>query len=171
MRSEFLLSTAFIAAIFAAGCATAPAPRAQQKAAPKPETKTTSEARNIRPTPVKLMAWNLEHFVDPFDDPYIENQKEDDPEPKPDPVLRLLAEALKRADPDVLVVQEVESDRAFKLFLDSYLPGNPYHYYACVPAKEWYQNVVVVSKLPWAKSLPSAKWKSRTNSRTKRAAK
>ncbi|MEO8377449.1 MAG: endonuclease/exonuclease/phosphatase family protein [Candidatus Sumerlaeota bacterium] len=105
-------------------------------------------AREIQPTPIKLMAWNLEHFVDPFDDPYIQAQKEDDPEPKPDAVLRLLAEALMRTDPDVLVVSEVEGDRAMKLYLDSYLPGNKYQYYACVPAKEWYQNVVVASKFP-----------------------
>ncbi|MCC6546532.1 endonuclease/exonuclease/phosphatase family protein [Candidatus Sumerlaeota bacterium] len=100
------------------------------------------------PAPIKLMAWNLEHFVDPFDDPYIAAQKEDDPDPKSDSVLRLLTEAMRRVDPDVLVTSEVESDRALKLFLDSYLPGNKYQYYACLPAKEWYQNVVVASKFP-----------------------
>ena len=100
------------------------------------------------PAPIKLMAWNLEHFVDPFDDPYIQSQKEDDPEPKSDATLRLLTEALKRVNPDVLVVSEVESDRALKLYLDSYIPKNEYTYYACAPAKEWYQNVVIASKLP-----------------------
>ena len=100
------------------------------------------------PAPIKLMAWNLEHFVDPFDDPYIQSQKEDDPEPKSDATLRLLTEALKRVNPDVLVVSEVESDRALKLYLDSYIPKNEYAYYACAPAKEWYQNVVIASKLP-----------------------
>jgi endonuclease/exonuclease/phosphatase family metal-dependent hydrolase len=98
--------------------------------------------------PIKILTWNLEHFVDPYDDPYVQAQQDDQPQVKSMETLKLLGEALARMDADVMVFEEVEGDRAVKLLIDSFLPGNDYKYYASVPSKEWYQNVVVVSRFP-----------------------
>lgn len=97
---------------------------------------------------VKIMAWNLEHFVDPYDDPYIKNEREDGPQMKSTETLQALAVAIKQINPDVMVLSEVESDRAVKLFLDGFLPDHDYKYFAGVEAMEWYQNVVIVSRFP-----------------------
>jgi endonuclease/exonuclease/phosphatase family metal-dependent hydrolase len=116
------------------------------------EVLTTSAAPKAvaagEPKQVRIVSWNLEHFVDPYDDPYVDNEREDGSALKPAEQLADLAEAIRLIDADVLALQEVESDRAVKLFLDSHVQGHTYKYYACVPATEWYQNVVIASSLP-----------------------
>ncbi|MBI1290744.1 hypothetical protein GC173_05815 [bacterium] len=121
------------------------------------------------PVPIKVMSWNLEHFVDPFDDPYVKNEKEDTPEVKPSEVLQSLAYSIKEINPDVMILEEVESDRAVRLFLDSFLPGHDYKYYAGVEAMDWYQNVVIVSRLPIGRivSLREREITSATQNRTR----
>lgn len=98
--------------------------------------------------PLRILCWNLEHFVDHFDDPYVDDPRENAGAVKSDPVLRLLALAISKIDADVMAFQEIESDRLAKFFLDNYLPDHDYRYYAAVPAIDWYQNVVIVSRLP-----------------------
>lgn len=98
--------------------------------------------------PFKVLCWNLEHFVDPFDDPYVKNDREDQPRVKSAATLTLLARAIVQADADVMAFQEAEGDRAVKGFLDAYVPEHGYKYFACVPATDWYQNVVVASRFP-----------------------
>lgn len=130
---------ASLAALLLAGCATAEAPVSP----PTPAADTTTTAR-----PVKVLSWNLEHFVDPYDNPYIDGDQEDKGGLKTPEQLKLIALALLRADADVLALQEVEDDRSVKLFLDSHLPGHTYKYFASVPSIEWYQNTVIASRLP-----------------------
>ena len=112
------------------------------------EPLSPAEAAESGEQPVRLLSWNLEHFVDHFDDPYVHDPREDAGAAKPDAVLRLMARAIWKMDADVMAFQEIESDRAAKLFLDSYLPDHEYKYFACVPAMDWYQNVVVASRFP-----------------------
>ncbi len=139
MKSLLSLRIAFSLALIALlfnGCAHDGRPTlATSKATPDTET-------------FKVLAWNLEHFTDPFDDPYIDNSREDAGAGKSDRELALLARALEQIDADVLALQEVESDRAVKFFLDSYLPDHDYQFFACVPSTNWYQNVVVASRFP-----------------------
>jgi endonuclease/exonuclease/phosphatase family metal-dependent hydrolase len=97
---------------------------------------------------VKVLSWNLEHFVDPYDDPYVNNDLENGPVLKSDAVLQSLAQSLRTINADIMCFQEVESDRAVKLFLDNYMEGHDYQYFAAVQALDWYQNVVIVSRLP-----------------------
>lgn len=108
----------------------------------------TSGAVAAEPRTVKLLSWNLEHFVDPFDSPYIDNDNDNTPLVKSDATLQKLALAIKTIDADVMAFQEVESDTALLLFLNSYLPDHGYKYTACVPSKEWHQNVAILSRLP-----------------------
>jgi endonuclease/exonuclease/phosphatase family metal-dependent hydrolase len=107
-----------------------------------------ADAPTSTPTTFKVMTWNLEHFTDPFDDPYINNEMDDIGSTKSDAVLQLLAEAIRRVDADVMAFQEVESARALKFFLDEYMKGHKYKFFAGLPSMEWHQNVVVVSKFP-----------------------
>jgi len=105
-------------------------------------------AQDAPPPPIKVLCWNVEHFTDPFDDPYTTADQDDKGSNKNDRQLRLMAQAIKAANADVIAFQEIEGDRAAKFFLDNYLPGHEYKYFASVPSLQWYQNVAVVSKLP-----------------------
>lgn len=97
---------------------------------------------------VRIMSWNVENFTDPFDSPYIQDDRENAGASKSEEVLEAMAQAIRMVDPDVLALQEIEGDAAVKLFLDSFLPGHEYKHFSAVPAMEWYQNCVVASKHP-----------------------
>lgn len=96
----------------------------------------------------KILSWNVEHFVDQFDDPYIENARENNPPDNMDLRVNLFLKALKKADADIVVLQEFESAKYLKqLALDS-LPDMEYRYFADIPSHNWYMNVVIMSKFP-----------------------
>ncbi len=101
-----------------------------------------------QPDPVTLLSWNLEHFTDPFDDPYISTERDDNGSGKSNKQLKLLAEAIEQSDADILLLQEVESDRAIRFFLDEYLPDHSFKYSAAVESTTWYQNTAILSKYP-----------------------
>lgn len=137
---------AVTAILFSGGCVTAQ-PSATGEA---PKAAAQAETHATGGHTIKILAWNLEHFVDPYDSPYIQNPEFED-EGGPNKTMEdreHLAEALRIIDADVMVFEEVEDDRTMKLFLDSFLPGHDYKFYACVPSLEWYQNVAIVSKFP-----------------------
>lgn len=116
--------------------------------APQPAPAVTKAAVSPTKPPIRVLTWNLEHFVDPFDNPYIENQFDNVPQVKSQPALQNLAQALRILDADVIGFEEVEGDTAVKFFIDSYIPDNTYKYYACLPSREWHQNVVIASRFP-----------------------
>ncbi|CAN5409814.1 endonuclease/exonuclease/phosphatase family protein [soil metagenome] len=117
--------------------------------APDPtDAKLSNLAKLPENRQLRVMGWNLEHFVDPYDDPYIDNDWDNTPQVKSPATLHSLAVAIKEMNPDVMVLTEVEGDRAVKLFIDSFLPGNDYVFYASGLSMEWHQNVVVVSRYP-----------------------
>ncbi len=143
MRFSMLLAPLAAACLLAAACTGVHLGGETRPAEPLP-----AEVLAGPETPVRILSWNIEHFVDHFDDPYVHNPIEDAGAAKPDPVLREMARAIWKMDADVMAFQEIESDRAAKLFLDTYLPGHDYRYFACVPAMDWYQNVAVASRFP-----------------------
>lgn len=96
----------------------------------------------------KILSWNVEHFVDQYDDPYIDNSRENNPPENMQLRVELFLKALKKADADIVVLQEFESAKYLKqLALDS-LPDMEYRYFADIPSHNWYMNVVVMSKFP-----------------------
>ncbi len=96
----------------------------------------------------KILSWNVEHFVDQYDDPYIDNYREDSPPENMGLRFELLLKALKVADADIVVLQEFESAKYLKqLALDS-LPDMDYRFFADIPSHNWYMNVVIMSKFP-----------------------
>ncbi len=96
---------------------------------------------------LRIMTWNAEHLVDDLDDPYVNNSREDEAVLNPDKI-KLLAKALKLANADVVVFQEAESANAVEAINDSFFKDLGYQYFADARSRNWYQNVVIMSKLP-----------------------
>lgn len=98
---------------------------------------------------VRLATYNLEHFVDAFDSPYVSAQREDAPDPA-DLARRhrLFVDALRALDADVLSLQEVEGEGLVRALVDSLAPELGYRFVASADDADWYMNVVVLSRLP-----------------------
>lgn len=96
----------------------------------------------------KVLSWNVEHFVDPFDDPYIDHPREDQPSENLKDRLNLLIKAFRKADADVVVLQEFESEKyLMKLSKDSF-PELGYRFFSDAASPDWYMNVVLMSRFP-----------------------
>lgn len=95
-----------------------------------------------------VLSWNVEHFLDSYDDPYIDNERENNPPDNMPLRLNLLLKALKKADADIVVLQEFESAKFLKQLATDSLPEMEYLYFADVPSHDWYMNVVVMSRFP-----------------------
>ena len=96
----------------------------------------------------KILSWNVENFVDLLDDPYIQNRREDNPPEDTEQRISLLVQALRKADADVVVLQEFESVRFLKQLAQDSLSDLGYRYFEDTPSLNWYQNVVVMSRFP-----------------------
>ncbi|MGB0978280.1 MAG: endonuclease/exonuclease/phosphatase family protein [Croceimicrobium sp.] len=96
---------------------------------------------------LRIMTWNVEHLIDDIDDPYVNNRRENEASLNPEK-LQLLAKALKLANADVVVFQEAESANAIEAMSDSFFKGLDYTYFSDARSRNWYQNVVIMSKLP-----------------------
>ncbi|WP_371193207.1 endonuclease/exonuclease/phosphatase family protein [Glaciecola sp. SC05] len=96
---------------------------------------------------VKIISWNVEHFVDEHDDPYVENRREDNPEHMGNKRADLVA-ALRMADADVVVLQEFESAKLLRHIAVNELADMGYQFFADAPSHTWYMNVVVMSRVP-----------------------
>lgn len=96
---------------------------------------------------LRIMTWNVEHLIDGYDDPYVNNGRENEALIKPEK-LQLLAQGLKLAQADVVVLQEAESANAVEALRDSFFSDLGYTYIADARSRDWYQNVVIMSKLP-----------------------
>jgi endonuclease/exonuclease/phosphatase family metal-dependent hydrolase len=95
----------------------------------------------------RVVTWNVEHWVDAHDDPYIDNARENAAQGPGERLEPFLA-AVRALDADVLVLQEFESARYLRALADSLLPDMGYRFFAGTPSLTWYQNVVVASRLP-----------------------
>ncbi len=95
-----------------------------------------------------LLSWNVEHFLDPYDDPYIDAERENTPPDNMPQRRHLLMEALRKADADIVVLQEFESAKYLRQLAADSLPQMQYRFFADVPSHGWYMNVVVMSRFP-----------------------
>lgn len=96
----------------------------------------------------KILSWNVEHFVDQFDDPYIENARENNPPENMGLRLDLFLKSLKEANADIVILQEFESAKYLKQLAVDSLPDMGYMFFADSPSHNWYMNVVIMSKFP-----------------------
>lgn len=97
---------------------------------------------------VKILSWNVEHFVDDHDNPYIDNSRENNPPENMNERRKLFAKALKMADADIVVLQEFESDSYAMQLAEEYFPELGYQVFAGHESPDWYMNVVVMSRIP-----------------------
>lgn len=98
---------------------------------------------------VRVATFNLEHFVDAYDDPYVDARRENAPDTAAvTEKHRLFAEALRALDADVLSLQEVEGEGLVRALVDRLVPDLGYRFVASADDADWYQNVVVLSRLP-----------------------
>jgi len=108
---------------------------------------TPSNYKAIVGDTLKVLSWNVEHFIDGLDNPYTNNKREDTGD-RMEGRVALLVEALKVADADIVVLQEFEHVQFLKSIADEYLPTMGYQFFADHESPNWYMNVVVMSRVP-----------------------
>lgn len=119
----------------------------------KPDNNTT-QAKLAVPawyTPkdtVTVLSWNVEHFVDDFDNPYINNNRENNPPANLKERRQQLAEVLTLADADIVVFQEFESSSFAAQLAEDYFPELGYKIFGGMESDDWYMNVVIMSRVP-----------------------
>lgn len=97
---------------------------------------------------VSVLTWNIEHFVDDFDDPYVDHPRENEPNQSLSERRQLMADALKEMDADIVVFQEVESAAFVSALSDEYFGEMGYELFTSKESNSWYMNVVVMSRIP-----------------------
>jgi endonuclease/exonuclease/phosphatase family metal-dependent hydrolase len=96
----------------------------------------------------KVISWNVEHFLDEHDDPYIQHEREDESAQSMGNRRAYLAEALKMANADIVVLQEFESAKLLRNIAENELADMGYEFFADAPSHGWYMNVVMMSRFP-----------------------
>ena len=132
----------FLVLCLVSGCASdpAPSPTAGMALPPDydyPDTDT-----------VRVATWNLEHFVDTHDNPYIDAAPENAPSAGMDDRVRRAARALQRLDADLVVLQEAESEAFLQHLSENHLGDMGYRFATSVESPTWYMNVVLLSRYP-----------------------
>jgi endonuclease/exonuclease/phosphatase family metal-dependent hydrolase len=97
---------------------------------------------------LKLLSWNVEHFIDDIDNPYIDNRRENNPPDNMDERRAMFAEVIRKVDADIVVLQEFESDSYAMKLAEEYFPELGYQVFAAHESNDWYMNVVVMSRVP-----------------------
>ena len=96
---------------------------------------------------IKIISWNVEHFVDEHDDPYVDNGRENEPTHMGNKRAELVT-ALKLANADIVVLQEFESAKLLRNIAQTELADMNYTFFADAPSHTWYMNVVIMSRVP-----------------------
>ncbi|MEM1406106.1 MAG: endonuclease/exonuclease/phosphatase family protein [Bacteroidota bacterium] len=96
---------------------------------------------------IKILSWNVEHFIDSHDDPYVQNNRENNGE-KMEGRVSLLIQALRKADADIVVLQEFEHVQFIQQLAADSLSDMKYQFFADSKSINWYMNVVVMSRVP-----------------------
>lgn len=81
---------------------------------------------------VRVACYNVENLFDDHDDPKLTGGSDDKDMTKPLAHREAIAKAIRRINPDVVALQEVESEQALKWFRDQHLGGAGYEHIASV---------------------------------------
>ena len=95
-----------------------------------------------------VLSWNVEHFVDFYDNPYINHPREDNPASHMRTRIIPFLEAIREADVDVVILQEFEGAAFLRQLAADSLSDMGYQFFADAPSQNWYMNVVVMSRFP-----------------------
>ena len=106
-----------------------------------------------------ILSWNVEHFVDTYDNPYINNRREDevDSQLMQDRYLAF-ASVLEQVNADVVVLQEFESASFAKALAEEYFAELGYQQFEGHESVDWYMNVVVMSRVPLGTFYSYSPW-------------
>jgi len=97
---------------------------------------------------LRIATWNLEHFVDGHDNPYINAEAENNPEADRMARVNRVAKGLRQMDADLVVLQESESEAFLQSIADERLDKMGYRFATSVESPSWYMNVVLLSRFP-----------------------
>lgn len=97
---------------------------------------------------VRIATWNVENFVDGVDDPYVDAPLENTGGRDRAAKLERVVEVLRTIDADVVILQEFEHSRWLRALAVERFPERGYRFFAGTESNTWYQNVVVMSRLP-----------------------
>ena len=97
---------------------------------------------------IRVVTWNLEHFVDAHDNPYIDAGRENQPDASQTARVRRTARALRRLNADLVVLQEAESEAFLQQMARDHLGDLGYRFATSVESPTWYMNVVLLSRYP-----------------------
>jgi endonuclease/exonuclease/phosphatase family metal-dependent hydrolase len=97
---------------------------------------------------ITVATWNVENFVDEHDNPYIDNERENTPPDDMYARFKLLIRGLRALDADVVVLQEVESEAFVMTIAEEHLSDMGYRFFTATESPDWFQNVVLMSRLP-----------------------
>lgn len=97
---------------------------------------------------VRVTTWNLEHFVDRHDNPYIDARQEDQPGDDLSRRIERVASALEQMDADLIVLQEAESEAFLQQISRERLDDLGYRFATSTESPSWYMNVVLLSRYP-----------------------
>ncbi len=155
MNSRFLIGSVFLFVLY--GCVSPENPSEGSKDINLTEEGTIEAYRQGIVLPadyknpvgdtLKILSWNVEHFVDQFDNPYTNNSREDVGS-QMEGRETLLVQALRKADADVVVLQEFEHIQYLRKIANDSLPEMGYRFFADHESPDWYMNVVVMSRVP-----------------------
>lgn len=97
---------------------------------------------------ISVLTWNLEHFTDDHDSPYINHPRENNPDSTLIRRRELAMEALRIIDADIVVFQEVESSAFIAALAGEFLEEMGYQLFTGRESDTWYMNVVIMSRIP-----------------------
>ena len=97
---------------------------------------------------VRVATWNLEHFVDDHNNPYIDAGRENEPGSTMNGRIDRVAKALKTMDADLVVLQEAESEAFLNQISREQLSDMGYRFATSTESPSWYMNVVLLSRYP-----------------------
>lgn len=83
---------------------------------------------------IRLTDYNVENLFDGVDDPAISGPQDDAKMLKPDEACRAVAAAIRAVNPDILALQEIESEQALTWFRDTYLADMGYAHLVSIDA-------------------------------------
>lgn len=106
-----------------------------------------------------VLSWNVEHFVDTYDDPYVNNRRENEVDSvEMEEKYAAFIEVLKMANADVVVLQEFESASFLQHLANTRFPEMGYLTFQGHESTNWYMNVVVMSRFPLGTFYSYAPW-------------
>jgi endonuclease/exonuclease/phosphatase family metal-dependent hydrolase len=97
---------------------------------------------------ISVATWNVENFVDAHDNPYIDNSRENSPGESMYGRFDLLVKGLRALDADIVVLQEIESEAFVMDIAENHLSDMGYEFFAATESPDWFQNVVLMSRVP-----------------------